>query len=94
MINPECKRCGLLKSTVDANDNKCIPDKRMSTTLEGVHDFEKTDGISIKINVAPETLAQLIIRDIMVESCGEIDLSKYEGIIEESIKYWSARYLR
>jgi hypothetical protein len=35
----ECKRCGLLKSTVDSNGTKCIPDKRMGTILEGVHEF-------------------------------------------------------
>lgn len=40
MENKECKRCGFLKSTIDAfPKTKCIPDKRMGTTLEGVHDF-------------------------------------------------------
>ena len=34
--NPECKRCGLLKSTVDATDKDCIFDEK---TLEGSHDF-------------------------------------------------------
>jgi hypothetical protein len=33
-----------------------------------------------------ETLAQLIIRDILTETSGEIDLYDYENLIEESIK--------
>lgn len=94
MTNPECKRCGILKSTIEANNINCIPDKRMGTTLQGVHEFENTNGVSIKLNVVPETLTRLIIRDIMVESHGEIDLSNYEETLEESIKYWSVRYLR
>lgn len=35
-----------------------------------------------------ETLAQLIIRDIHVESCGEVDLSLYEDTIDASIQYY------
>lgn len=42
MNNPECKRCGLLKNTVDSTQAKCIPDKRMGTVLEGVHEFDVT----------------------------------------------------
>lgn len=44
--NPECKRCGLLKSTVEATNAKCIPDRRMGTTLEGVHDFPHQPQVS------------------------------------------------
>jgi len=37
--NKECKRCGLLKSTIEATNHKCIPDRRMGTELEGVHEY-------------------------------------------------------
>lgn len=46
--NRECKRCGLLESTVLATKTKCIPDRRVGTVLEGVHDFVSECGCSTK----------------------------------------------
>lgn len=48
MKNRECKRCGLLESTVLATETKCIPDRRMGTVLEGVHDFISECGCPTK----------------------------------------------
>lgn len=48
MKNRECKRCGLLESTILVTETKCIPDRRMGIVLKGVHDFTSQCDCSVK----------------------------------------------
>lgn len=76
MKNRECKRCGLLESTILANDVKCILDRRMGTVLEGVHDFTSQCGCSVKYCKHYESDFDKFIKNPAAVSLGSIKTNK------------------
>lgn len=71
MQNPECLKCGLLKSTIDATRHACIANKCLGTVLGGVHDFG--DG---NLNIPIKTLETGKSREISLSEM-KVRLPKY-----------------